>query len=119
MAVLGRLPTHDSMSDHEVGRRRERRYPVEAIARASSHCDQSAISRIFNLSPNGCMIDLPQDDWKTGQFISITLQGLGKIHAIIRWFNNGRAGIEFAHRIPDFVIISFKQTKPKTLIRRI
>ena len=57
---------------------------------------QTARGRVIDLSPSGMAIDLEKPvQAMPGQLVTIESEELGRLSGAIRWYSNGRLGIEY------------------------
>jgi hypothetical protein len=58
--------------------------------------NQSIRGRVVDLSPSGMALDLEKPVQATpGQMVTIESEELGRLTGTVRWFRNGRLGIEY------------------------
>jgi hypothetical protein len=66
----------------------------------SSHGDRGK-ALIHDVSVHGCCLDTDATWLRMGQFVALRLSNDWSIQAIVRWFRDGRAGVEFLRPITD------------------
>lgn len=77
--------------------------PVRATDRSSVRIfatvhvmHQSVRGRVVDLSPSGMALDLEKPvQASPGQLVTIESEELGRLSGTIRWFSNGRLGVEY------------------------
>ena len=82
------------MRDHEAWIQRECRGPTSLAAFVSSATIAEHQGLITNVSTRGCKIEAPHR-FKVGDLVVIRIPRLGRISALIRWVQAGRAGAEY------------------------
>jgi hypothetical protein len=87
--------------------RSEDRLPVSAGAMLVAHQTELQPVSIADLSRHGCCLVGDCDALRPGQFISIKIGKMDRLAAIVRWSNDGRAGVEFTRGLPPDVFEYF------------
>ena len=77
-------------------RRRESRIPVEILSRyrTGSGCAHSV--QVSDLSRTGCMLIQNYSALPVGKHLTIRLDNIGPIEAVVRWHDGKHIGIEFS-----------------------
>lgn len=79
--------------------RSEDRQPVSAGAMlVANQADLQPIT-IADLSRHGCCLEGDCASLRPGQFISIKIGKLDRLPALVRWVDEGRAGVEFTRAL--------------------
>ena len=54
--------------------------------------------RVRNVSSGGLMADAPED-FRQGERVAVTLEGIGTVHGVVAWAESGRIGVAFDHPV--------------------
>jgi len=84
---------------------------------------QESLARVVDLSPSGMALDLEKPiRILPGQIISMESEELGRLSGTVRWYNNGRVGIEYKLNTNALAQISsyfrFFHEEVKPVVRR-
>lgn len=60
-------------------------------------------ARVLNLSTGGCLL-MVREKMAVGRYLRITLPHEIEVEGWIAWVGTGRAGLSFAHPLPDAVV---------------
>lgn len=85
----------------EYDARREHRVPVSASAMVVSNQTELQPLTIADLSRHGCRLEGDCTALRPGQFITIKIDTFDRLAAIVRWADEGRAGMEFTRALPQ------------------
>jgi hypothetical protein len=105
---MDQLPVVSLSASDEAGlpERAERRpvaFPAHLMIRGGMTFDV----RVLDLSYDGCQIAVPKAVFE-GYAVQLSVEGRGAIHATVRWFRDGRAGLKFDDEPPPKVKIDRK-----------
>lgn len=76
-------------------RRRDDRASVDAAASLHLSLQDGTEGRLFNLSVNGCSLELPSVSFSIDDEVVFTIDAVKPWKGRVRWINEGKFGIEF------------------------
>lgn len=98
----------------EPDARSEDRQPVSAGAMLVANQSDLQPVTIADLSRHGCCLEGDCADLRPGQFISIKIGKLDRLPALVRWVDEGRAGVEFTRALlPEVLEYHMRELSPE------
>ena len=88
---------------------RRPRPPRDDIECSATLCAGGAFHRVqlIDVSKHGCKIFVDQTRW-SGERIQIALEHYHSLGGVVRWWKDGRAGIQFARQLTDAQLVTWK-----------
>lgn len=100
MAARLKLESVTSRSTR-VNTRRTSRFQSQTKATIKSNHGERSKALVCDASVYGCSLQCDAAWLRSGMFISISFAADWSVQAIVRWFRDGRAGVEFLRPISD------------------
>ena len=85
------------------------RPPRDDIVCSATLCAGGAFHRVqlIDVSKHGCKFFVEQERW-VGERVQIALENYHSLGATVRWYKDGRAGIQFAHQLSESQLVTWK-----------
>lgn len=104
-------PTVPVAEEPEAHRQRVRkpRPPRDDIECSATLCAGGAFHRVrlIDVSKHGCKFLVDQPRW-VGERVQIALEAYHSLGGVIRWYRDGRAGLQFARQLTDAQLVTWK-----------
>lgn len=96
------VPDIQPKQNHSSGRDRERR-PVELRGQLTRAGGVTHVIHLIDINYAGCGIQTPVE-LEAGEPVQLSVFGRGSLAAVVRWYSDGKAGLEFEPLPPEKVI---------------
>jgi hypothetical protein len=85
------------------------RPPRDDIECSATLCAGGAFHRVqlIDVSKHGCKFFVDEERW-VGERVQIALESYHSLGAIVRWYKDGKAGIQFAHQLTESQLVTWK-----------
>jgi PilZ domain len=100
VAAKLKLESVSSRQARPQTRRVPRLFAHSRVTIRSNHGDRTK-GRIRDVSIFGCSLDCDAAWLRTGMFVGIAVTSDWTIQAVVRWYRDGRAGVEFLRPITE------------------
>jgi hypothetical protein len=106
MLKLYAKPARSDAGDRHEPRPRP---PRDDIQCSATLCAGNAFHRciLIDVSRHGCKILVPHQH-VPGERVQIALEAYHSLGATIRWYKDGRAGVQFANQLSEFQLVAWK-----------
>lgn len=84
--------------------RREVRAPIDTQAVIRNNHHERIGGGVYDISENGCRIELFVGMAQLGQFVTIKLPGFESWSGVVRWTRGSQIGVEFARGLHPAVV---------------